>query len=153
LARGPEKKRLNTYSGIRHILAVQMIRKAMVTLIALSWVLMTFHCKIAAVPGFEFLRCPTEAHEPFGSEDSRDPCEAAGCCSIEYAQYHAPRQHPIAPVVLFAIVPAANFGVVEQSLPREVSLGMLTAAPPQLPTSWQFLSRTALPVRAPSSAS
>ena len=125
----------------------------MVSLAALTWVLLTSHCKIEAVPGFEFLRCATDVHEPSESERSGDPCKDAGCCSVESAQYHAPRQHEIAPVIVFDIIPMDNFGVVEQCLPKEVSLGILTAAPPELPTSWQFSLRTALPVRAPSLAS
>lgn len=124
----------------------------MVSLLALTWVLLTSHCRIEAMPGFEFLRCATDVHASDKANEGGDPCKDAGCCSIESAQYHAPRQHEIAAVVV-AIVPADNFGVVEQSLPKEVSLGILTAAPPELPNSWQFLSRTALPVRAPSLAS
>jgi hypothetical protein len=125
----------------------------MVLLLALAWVPLTSHCKIEAMPGFEFFRCATDIHAPAESESGGDPCKDVGCCSIESAQYHAPRQSEIAPVVVFDIIPSDSFGVVEQSLPKEVSLGILTAAPPGLPTSWQFLSRTALPVRAPSLAS
>jgi hypothetical protein len=147
------KDKVEQLPGLGHLLAVRTIRIAMVSLLALTWVLLTSHCKIEAMPGFEFLRCATDIHAPAESESGGDPCKDVGCCSIESAQYHAPRQHELAPVVVLAIVPADNFGVVEQSLPKEVSLGILTAAPPELPTSWQFLSRTALPVRAPSLAS
>lgn len=139
--------------GLRHLLAVRTIRIAMVSLLALTWVLLTSHCRIEAMPGFEFLRCATDVHATDTTNEGGDPCKETGCCSIESAQYHAPRQHEIAPVVIAAIVPADDFGIVEQSLPKEVSLGILTAAPPELPSSWQFLSRTALPPRAPSLAS
>jgi len=122
----------------------------MVSLLALTWVLLTSHCKIEVMPGFEFLRCAADVQP---SNEGGDPCKDAGCCSIESAQYQAPRQQEIAPILVFAVVPADSLGVVERSLPKEVSLGILTAAPPELPTSWQFLSRTALPVRAPSLAS
>lgn len=125
----------------------------MVSLVALTWVLLTSHCMIEAMDGFEFLRCATDIHAPSDSESGGDPCKDTGCCSIESAKYHAPRPHGLAPVVALVIVPADSFGVVEKSLPKEVSLGILTAAPPELPTSWQFLFRTALPVRAPSLAS
>jgi hypothetical protein len=125
----------------------------MASLLALTWVLLTSHCRIEAMPGFELLRCATDIHEPAESENGGDPCKDTGCCLFESAQYHAPRQHEIAPVVVFAVVPAEIFRAVTQSLPREVSLGLLTDAPPDLPTSWQFRSRTALPPRAPSLAS
>ena len=125
----------------------------MVSLVALTWVLLISHCKIEAISGFEFLRCATEIHAPAESEKGGDPCKDTDCCSIESAQYLAPRQHELAPLVAFDFVPADQFGVVEQSLPKEVSIGVLTVAPPGLPTSWQFSLRTALPVRAPSLAS
>ena len=153
LGRRAGKDKVEQLPGIRHLLAVRTIRITMVSLVALTWVLLTSHCKIEAMPGFEFLRCATDVHTPAESESGGDPCKDAGCCSIESAQYHAPRHQEIAPVVVLAIVPADNFGVVEKSLPREVSVGILTAAPPELPNSWQFLSRAALPVRAPSLAS
>ena len=34
-----------------------MIKTAMVSLLALTWVLLSSHCRLEAVPGFEFLRC------------------------------------------------------------------------------------------------
>jgi hypothetical protein len=121
----------------------------MVSLLALTWVLLTSHCRIEAMPGFEFLRCSTDVHE---SSEGGDPCKEAGCCSLESAQYQAPRQQEITPIVVVAIIPGDIFGVVEQTLPKEVSLGILTAAPPELPASWLFSLRTALPPRAPSLA-
>ena len=135
---------------VRHLLSVRTIKTVTVSLLAFTWVMLASHCRIEAMPGFEFLRCAPDVHT---SNEGGDPCKDSGCCSVEFAQYHAPRQHEIAPVIVFAIVPADNFGVVEQSLPKEVSLGILTAAPPELPTSWQFSHRKALPVRAPSLAS
>jgi hypothetical protein len=103
--------------------------------------------------GFEFLRCATDVHASDPAKEGGDPCEDAGCCPVESAQYHAPRQNEIAPVVISAVVSADNFGAVEQSRPKEASLGILTAAPPDLPSSWQFRFRTALAPRAPSFAS
>lgn len=125
----------------------------MVSLLALTWVLGASHCRIEAMPGFDFFRCGTDVHATETASECGDPCKESGCCSIESSQFHAPRQHEIAPVIIAGVVPTDDFGVAERSLPKEVSLGILTAAPPDLPTSWQFLSRTALPPRAPSFAS
>ena len=129
---------------------VRIFRTMMVVLLALAWVPLTSHCSIEAVPGFEFLRCSTDVQS---SNEGNDPCKEGGCCAVESAKYQSPRHQEITPVVFVAILPADTFGVVEQSLPAEVSLGILTAAPPELPASWQFSLRTALPVRAPSLAS
>ena len=117
----------------------------MVALLALAWVPLTSHCRLEAIPGLEFLRCSTDAE----NSTEGDPCKDGGCCSVESAKYQSRQQH-VALVVLAAILSEHNFAVVEHCLPSEVSLGILTSAPPELPSSWQFTLRTALPVRAPS---
>lgn len=120
---------------------------------ALVWVLLSFHCKFEALPGFEFLRCAAEHQATAQSGAGGDPCDDSGCCTVESAQFRAPRQHEHLPVIVLAIVPAHHFGCLEPVLPEADCRGVLVAAPPELPAPWQFLSRTALPVRAPSLAS
>lgn len=144
------KDNVEQFHELEHLLRVRMLRTMMVALLVLAWVPLTSHCELESVPGFEFLRCSSEV--PATSEGG-DPCKSGGCCSVEVAQYQSPRQQEVIPVCVAAILPAEPFIDVEQSLPPEVSLGILTAAPPELPVSWQFLLRTALPVRAPSPAS
>lgn len=117
------------------------------SLLALSWALLTSHCQVEAMPGFEFLRCAPDSHQ---SDESGDPCKDNGCCAIESAQYYAPRQYEVVPVIVVGLAPLDNFDAVERSLPKDISLGILTAAPPELPRSWQFSLRTALLPRAPS---
>jgi hypothetical protein len=115
------------------------------SLLALTWTLLTCHCQIEAMPGFDFLRCPADAH---ASSDAGDPCKKAGCCSIESAKYQAPRQHEhLAPIVVVATTDDSD--LVERSLPKDVGLGILTAAPPENARTWQFAFRTAAPPRAP----
>jgi hypothetical protein len=134
--------------AIGHLLVVRTMRITMVSLVALTWVLLTSHCKIEAMTGFEFLRCSTDVHE---SSEGSDPCKDAGCCSIESAQYHAPRHYQVTPVVVVVTsAPADRLDLVERSLANQVNPGFLTAAPPELSSSWSFFSRTALPPRAPS---
>ncbi len=123
------------------------------TLVALTWVLLTSHCKLEGIPGFEFLHCATDIHEAAESETGGDPCEDSGCCSFESAQYHATRQQEIAPTFVSAFVPPGRLGVVENRLPDEIRLGIPNAAPPELSSSWRFVSRAALPPRAPCPAS
>lgn len=132
-----------------HYRVRSFLRTVLVGLLAFGWVSLTFHCQLEAIPGFEFLRCSDDVT----TSNESDPCADDGCCSVESAKYQSFRQQKSAPVVFGAILPTDNIGAVEKSLPSEVSLGILTAAPPDLPTSWQFSHRTALPVRAPSLAS
>ena len=62
MGRREGKDKVEQLPGIGHLLAVRMIRIVMVSLLALTWVLLTSHCKIEAMPGFEFLRCATDIH-------------------------------------------------------------------------------------------
>jgi hypothetical protein len=116
---------------------------------ALAWLSMTMHCQLASVPGLEFLACQTTA--PASNPGSH--CGDSSCCAAEKSQYKR-EQHrlklpspDLLPISFAPLLTPAN------SLPDEVSLGILTAAPPQLLKTWQFASRTALPARAPSIAS
>ena len=135
---------------LRHLFFVRTLRTVIVALLALAWVPLTSHCILESIPGLEFLRCACDTQLP---SSSGDPCQDDGCCAVESAQYQSPRQQDLIPIVVFAIIPAEVFGVLQPSLPPEVSLGIVTSAPPDLTTSWQFSLRTALPVRAPSFAS
>ena len=131
---------------MRHELIVQTIRIAMVSLLALTWVVLTSHCRIEAVPGFEFLRC---ASETASSSEGGDPCEDAGCCVVETTQFHAPRHQEIAPVLVFTPLPSAPFDVCE-STALDLREGCSSSSPPGLSAIWQFFERAALPPRAPS---
>jgi hypothetical protein len=129
---------------------MRTLKTLVVALMALAWVTATAHCQFEVLAGLEFLRCASDVQGP---TDGGDDCNDRECCSVESAKYQFSRQQEISPVVALAIVPVADSAVLEQSLPVEVSLGILTAAPPELQASWQFSLRTALPVRAPSLAS
>jgi hypothetical protein len=69
---------------------------------------------------------------------------------VEKSQYQAGQFRVSLPapalfsVLIVAVLPA------DQAPATESASGILTAAPPQLLKTWHFLSRTALPVRAPS---
>jgi len=129
---------------------VRYFRNFFFALAAFLWLPVSAHCQLETVPGFEFLACLTESachdNQSSGRGDS-------GCCAVEKSQYKSEQfrltlpSPDLLPMALTPMLPPAN------SLPDEVSLGILTAAPPQLLKTWQFASRTALPVRAPSIAS
>lgn len=134
----------------RHLRLLKPFRNILGLIIAVGWVFLTSHCSLVAIPGFEFLRCVADSHE---SGDGSDPCKDSGCCPLESGQYQAPRSEETTPAVVVAILPNPEVSTLDNSLPVEVSLGILTTAPPELPKPWQFSLRTALPVRAPSLAS
>src|SRR5487761_2635963 len=98
------------------------------------------HCELASVDGLTFLACACDASHAGQKSSDSNQC---GCLAAEKSQYHAGqlRVTPPSPGLLpVAFAPLAD---AEKSLPAEVSLGILTAAPPQLLQTWQFASRTA----------
>ncbi len=116
----------------------------MALFLALAWLPVTSHCQMEVIPGFEFLQCGSSATPD-------DHCEEDGCCAVESSDYHVTRHEDLAFAGMVLIASAADPSpTIQNFLPKEVSLGVLTAAPPEFARTWQFLSRTALPVRAPS---
>jgi hypothetical protein len=129
---------------------MRAFRSTFFVLAAFLWLPVSAHCRLETVPGFEFLACLTEGtcHDN-KSSDRGD----SGCCAVEKSQYKT--QQPRLTLRSPELLPTsfAPIGDAANTLPAEGSVGILTAAPPELRTTWQFVSRTALPVRAPSIAS
>jgi hypothetical protein len=109
------------------------------------WVPITAHCYLEKFPGLEFLQC---AGDNGGTED----CKGEGCCAVESGFYKVSDARDCVPVALLLAVVALP-RVLDDSLETAGRLAVFEIVPPELPQSWQFLSRTALPVRAPSFAS
>jgi len=117
---------------------------------AVAWLGMSMHCRLESVPGFEFLACLTES-KCHGEQSSQNSApDDAGCCAVEKSEYKLNQTRLTPPAPDFALLCSTPLLDLANTLPDEVSIGILTAAPPSLTTSWQFSSRTALPVRAPS---
>jgi len=129
---------------------VRHFRNIVFTLAAFLWLPASAHCQLESLPGLAFFQCAVD--EQSGCDPGKD-CGDCGCFAVEKAQYKSEQLHLTIPApdllpVLFApLLPPSN------TLPAEVSLGILPTAPPPLLKAWQFAFRTALPVRAPSLAS
>lgn len=132
------------------ITPVRFLKSILVVLVALAWLPMTMHCRLESVPGLEFLACLTEGdcHTEQSSDRSDDDC-----CSVEKSDYRISQTRLTLPAV--DLVPLCSTPVLDvaNALPDEVSVGVLTAAPPEFFNTWHFVFRAALPVRAPSIAS
>ena len=130
-------------------MSVRRFRNIAFALAAFLWLPVSLHCKLESVPGFDFLRCG----DNFASSSHNTNKDCSDCCKVEKSQYQTEQLRATDPTIDF--ISFTDFAVAPslKSLPVEVSLGILTAAPPEFPKSWQFFSRTALPVRAPSVAS
>ena len=128
--------------------SVRRFRNILFALAALLWLPVSAHCQFESIPGLEFLRCSVETSTAHNSAK-----DCSNCCAVEDSQYRAEHVRltiptpDLFPVFVVPVLSAAS------ALPVEASLGILTAAPPQLLKTWHFTSRMALPARAPSLAS
>lgn len=115
-----------------------------VLLLAL-WGLAAVHCKLEALPGFQFLDtcCATDS-----APSSPKDCSDDGCDSVENGGYRAGDQTLTVPEPLrlpLTILPALE---PESLQPNVLSCRFL--APPEIPRGWQFSCRAASSPRAPS---
>ena len=116
-------------------------------MLALAWVPLMSHCQLESASGLQFLRCASDDQPPASVPGH---CDGASCCAVESGKYQAPSHQQIVPVFALALLPFDLVADSGHSLPPQVSLGLLTAAPPELSSTWQFTFRTAPPSRAPS---
>jgi len=126
---------------------VRRFQHILFALAAFLWLPASAHCQLETVPGLEFLRCAVTTADPH--HPAKDCCDG---CASEQSQYRADHIRLNAPTPELIPVFSAPALQVLSTLPAEVSLGILTAAPPWLPGR-HFASRTALLARAPSIAS
>lgn len=129
---------------------MRYFRNMFFALAAFLWLPASAHCELASVSGLAFLACSSDANYLDKPCSDSDKC---GCFAAEKSQYNAGQLRVTIPLPDFLIGSFVPLRDAVNSLPAEVSLGILTAAPPQLLKTWQFASRAALPVRAPSFAS
>ena len=123
---------------------------AIVGLLAFLWLAQAVHCQAGMIPGLDFLACAgaenaeTEAHS----------CCGGTCKTIESRQTKTDEKKRLA-VPQPAPQPWLTIALLTLALSDSDSQSGNSFAdvPPEFPKCWQFLSRTALPVRAPSFAS
>ena len=109
------------------------------------WLVATHHCQLEDVPLLSFLKCA-----PSASTSSH--CDGDSCQVVESGAYKipGPRDQVLVAPLVAVMVPLV---VLEDSSAAAGGPAAFEVVPPELPRSWQFISRTALPVRAPSFAS
>lgn len=125
--------------------SVRWIKNVFILLLALAWAPMTSHCSLEKIPGLEFLACKGSA----STSDSKSHCEGSTCCAFENSgdrTLSSKVSCPPPPLIAFI---CNSLLLHEASLRDELFVAVITS-PPELSVSWLFISRTALPVRAPS---
>jgi hypothetical protein len=110
------------------------------------WVPATCHCQLETVLGGDWLACVSDFGQ--ASHQEKD-CGADGCSVVESGHFFVPAKEPVraplAPLVLTIVLADAS----PTGLPGWQAVGIPDDIPPELPKTWQFSSRTALPPRAP----
>ena len=119
---------------------MRLTKNVLLVTFALFWAVVSAHCKLESIPGLDFLKCDS-------AETPSSHCAGDSCDGVEDGQFFQVQKAPGASFVSVAL----PFNML---LPFEPA-NHLTNSPipkvlPELPVSWQFISRTALPVRAPS---
>jgi len=118
-------------------------------LLAFAWLPLTAHCRIETIPGFEWLACQSAGRTQSTPSSHCD----AGCCSVESSSYKAHEGQPLQSDLNFVLLFVNVLAELSVERPIEFVAGLSSDPPPELLTTWQFVSRAALPVRAPSIAS
>jgi hypothetical protein len=129
---------------------VRSVKTILALLLALAWAPMMSHCVLETFPGLDFLRCAADAQT---ADNTAGHCDQSACCAAESGPFDLPNQPPLLPTFTGLPLPFAALTDCLPSLPARPRLPALPPAPPELPVSWQFSCRAALPVRAPSLAS
>jgi len=126
--------------------AVTRFQKIISAFLLVAWLPITLHCSLESVPGLEFLRCASDT-------PNQSDCSGDGCCAVEKSEYKTEQSRLTPPSPDLLQLPFVPVCSAVAASPAEVSVGILSAAPPELVKSWQFVFRTASPPRAPSFAS
>lgn len=127
----------------------RLLNIAMIGLMAFLWMAQAAHCQAGNIPGLDFLGCTSN-----NAENEPHSCCGGTCKTIESRQTKAdekkrlaaPQPEPL-PWLTKSLIALL---LSDADKDRGVSF---VDVPAEYPKCWQFLSRTALPVRAPSIAS
>ena len=114
------------------------------------WLPATNHCRLESISALAFLVCCD--HEG-GAPHQDNDCDTDGCAVVESGFYKTEdaKVDAVAPVLVMAVF---LLPTVEQiALLPPLLADFFTIASPELPVTWQFSFRAALPPRAPSLAS
>lgn len=114
---------------------------------ALLYMRASSNCLLEGAGFVEAVDCCIE--ENSHGQGAESPSGEYGCCPIEYAVYSS-FDSGLTELVIPPLDLAFLSAVLPPQVPVEISAVQQERPPPDLPKSWQFVFRTALPPRAPS---
>jgi hypothetical protein len=113
------------------------------------WPLASNHCKLEQLPGLNFLVCFDHDDAPYQDND----CDTDGCAAFEDGFYKTEDGKVGVTAPAFIVLDLDLRTLEANAQPPNVRAAFSTFASPELPATWQFSFRTALPPRAPCLAS
>lgn len=123
------------------------VKTILVLSLVCLWVPATLHCKLEELPGLQFLSC-CDHGETAPHQD--DDCETDACAMVEGGLYKSANPKvTILPPPVIVVRDLASRPEAELESAR-FRFRQLSEKSPDLPVTWQFSSRAALPPRAPS---
>jgi hypothetical protein len=137
---------LNKIPPLGILSRVHRFAKYVAMLLLVMWGLATMHCALEQVAGFEFLAC---CQHPDTVPHQDNDCSSDACAVVESGFYMIEEQ--ASPVPLPGLGLSFVLPLWESFPPTPVPrCEPPNCSPPELPRTWQFSFRTALPPRAPS---
>lgn len=124
-----------------------LLNIAMTGMMALLWLTHAVHCQAGPIRGLEFLACFSRAN----AESQGRSCCGGNCKAIESRQTKTEEKKRFAvpqPESLPWLIRALTARLLSEP-DNDIRIS-IADVPPEFSKCWQFLSRTALPVRAPS---
>ena len=125
---------------------MRLVKTPFFLFLALFFAVMPIHCKIEGISGLRFLACEEGRTAPHSPDD----CSTKDCCTFESSVYKAEISKNLLPSPPFVVAVILTLLQGESEVQQLEQTGREINAPPELAPSWQFVSRAALPVRAPS---
>lgn len=136
----------------RNFSRVKRLLQILAIVLAFVWVPITSHCAWEDMPGLEFFKCAdesTKSSQRACDESQQEDCADDACSTLESGSYKVGDTFTVVPALSSTVVfiQLALSEIIPCAQPSPVR-----ASPSEIPVSWKFLSRTALPPRAPSLA-
>jgi hypothetical protein len=127
---------------------VDRLKTIVSLLLLVLWVPVTSHCYLEMAGVIPQDNCCSQGESKLPAKG--DPCES-GCKIVEKAGYKIQDNRSVLPVVVLLL--PSFLQPARPAPPAEGNSARIVAWPPDTLRLPQFIARTALPVRAPSSAS
>lgn len=126
---------------------MKWLKTILVLALVALWVPATLHCQLEELPGLQFLAC-CDHGETAPHQD--DDCRTDSCAMVEGGLYKTNNSKVTAAPMVSRLVVNPVVTLSANPLSTGLRSHLASDKSPELPVTWQFSRRTALPPRAPS---